>query len=332
MGRSRDDRPIRPVKIYVYELVPVGEPDEETGEYSRVRGARCDSRRREPHRRPERQGRHLVARARGRAARPSTTSSRGRVGDLVTGTVLQGTPDFTIIKIREGVEAELPALRRSSATRASATSARPTSTTATTSASRRSSSRCATPTPDAPQTPAASRRVPADRRLRAPTPTSSAAFSRSRCRRYTRASWRSSPIAREPGARSKVAVFIPRGQPRSGRRLRRAEGLPRPHGGRGAAQRARRRHPVEPRTRRSTYPTPFRRRRSRRVTIDEDNNYATVIVPDDQLSLAIGKEGQNARLAARLTGWHIDIKPAVASQGEPSVVDDEHAHRRGSAR
>ena len=45
-----------------------------------------------------------------------------------------------------------------------------------------------------------------------------------------------------------------------------------------------------------------------RVIIDEENNYATIIVPDDQLSLAIGKEGQNARLAARLTGWHIDIK------------------------
>ncbi|MFR2030276.1 MAG: hypothetical protein ACLS3M_01935 [Collinsella sp.] len=45
-----------------------------------------------------------------------------------------------------------------------------------------------------------------------------------------------------------------------------------------------------------------------RVVIDEDNHYATVVVPDDQLSLAIGKEGQNARLAARLTGWHIDIK------------------------
>ena len=39
-----------------------------------------------------------------------------------------------------------------------------------------------------------------------------------------------------------------------------------------------------------------------------------VIVPDDQLSLAIGKEGQNARLAARLTGCKIDIKPA--SQAE----------------
>ena len=45
-----------------------------------------------------------------------------------------------------------------------------------------------------------------------------------------------------------------------------------------------------------------------RVLVDEEKAYAGVIVPDDQLSLAIGKEGQNARLAARLTGWHIDIK------------------------
>jgi N utilization substance protein A len=45
-----------------------------------------------------------------------------------------------------------------------------------------------------------------------------------------------------------------------------------------------------------------------RVLINEDDHTATVIVPDDQLSLAIGKEGQNARLAAKLTGWRIDIK------------------------
>ena len=45
-----------------------------------------------------------------------------------------------------------------------------------------------------------------------------------------------------------------------------------------------------------------------RVLIDEEKAYAGVAVPDDQLSLAIGQEGQNARLAARLTGWHIDIK------------------------
>jgi N utilization substance protein A len=46
----------------------------------------------------------------------------------------------------------------------------------------------------------------------------------------------------------------------------------------------------------------------REVLVDDDGKQATVIVPDDQLSLAIGREGQNARLAARLTGWRIDIK------------------------
>jgi N utilization substance protein A len=42
--------------------------------------------------------------------------------------------------------------------------------------------------------------------------------------------------------------------------------------------------------------------------INPDERQAHVLVPDDQLSLAIGKEGQNVRLAARLTGWKIDIK------------------------
>ena len=49
------------------------------------------------------------------------------------------------------------------------------------------------------------------------------------------------------------------------------------------------------------------------VTILEDAKSCQVIVPDDQLSLAIGREGQNARLAARLTGYKIDIKPASQS-------------------
>ncbi len=48
--------------------------------------------------------------------------------------------------------------------------------------------------------------------------------------------------------------------------------------------------------------------RVREVLVDDENRQATVVVPDDQLSLAIGKEGMNARLAARLTGWRIDIK------------------------
>ena len=46
------------------------------------------------------------------------------------------------------------------------------------------------------------------------------------------------------------------------------------------------------------------------VTLLDEGKSCRVLVPDDQLSLAIGKEGQNARLAARLTGYKIDIKPA----------------------
>ena len=45
------------------------------------------------------------------------------------------------------------------------------------------------------------------------------------------------------------------------------------------------------------------------VTLLEEGRSCRVIVPDSQLSLAIGKEGQNARLAAKLTGYKIDIKP-----------------------
>ena len=48
--------------------------------------------------------------------------------------------------------------------------------------------------------------------------------------------------------------------------------------------------------------------RVREVIVDDEEKTATIIVPDDQLSLAIGKEGQNARLASKLTGWRIDIK------------------------
>jgi N utilization substance protein A len=58
--------------------------------------------------------------------------------------------------------------------------------------------------------------------------------------------------------------------------------------------------------------------RVREVLVDDENQQATVIVPDDQLSLAIGREGQNARLAARLTGWRIDIR----SESDFALDDD----------
>ena len=61
------------------------------------------------------------------------------------------------------------------------------------------------------------------------------------------------------------------------------------------------------------------------VRIDEETGTAEVIVPDYQLSLAIGKEGQNARLAARLTGWRVDIKSETQLADEEAYRGEEWA-------
>ncbi len=53
-----------------------------------------------------------------------------------------------------------------------------------------------------------------------------------------------------------------------------------------------------------------------RVFVDDENRTMTVIVPDDQLSLAIGKNGQNVRLAVKLTGWKIDVKSETMAAEE----------------
>ncbi|HEY2429723.1 MAG TPA: transcription termination factor NusA, partial [Acidimicrobiales bacterium] len=65
--------------------------------------------------------------------------------------------------------------------------------------------------------------------------------------------------------------------------------------------------------------------RVREVLLDEDTGVATVIVPDFQLSLAIGREGQNARLAARLTGWRIDIKSETQLEEERNYANQDWA-------
>jgi N utilization substance protein A len=67
------------------------------------------------------------------------------------------------------------------------------------------------------------------------------------------------------------------------------------------------------------------------VSTDPRTRTATVLVPRTQLSLAIGKDGQNARLAAKLTGWRIDIKPAPDSeQGGADETEDETGGREDS--
>jgi N utilization substance protein A len=66
--------------------------------------------------------------------------------------------------------------------------------------------------------------------------------------------------------------------------------------------------------------------------VDPVARSARVIVPDYQLSLAIGKEGQNARLAAKLTGWRIDIRPdTAAGVDEPAHTTGDVAEHHAAA-
>ena len=299
-------------RIFVYEMVPVGEPDEETGEYSEF-----EERDVTPNNvsRIAAQNAKSVISALVREAGLQSIYEEfsDRIGDLVTGTVLQVTPDFTIIKIREGVEAELPHYDQKRF-------------------------------PDEHNERPAGERYRHNQRIKTliidvRDPMSEEVRARGEQTRPAIVVSRTHPdlirrlfeievpevydgmveiksIAREPGARSKVAVYSrephldPVGAcvgPKGSRVRMVVEEL---HNERvdviqwnenpaiyvGAA--------LSP-------------AKVSSVQIDEENHYATVMVPDDQLSLAIGKEGQNARLAARLTGWHIDIKSASFSVEQP---------------
>jgi transcription termination/antitermination protein NusA len=302
-------------KIYVYELIPVGEPDEETGEYSEFeeRDVTPD----DVSRIAALNAKNVIGSIVRDAGRQSIYEEfSSRVGDLVTGTVLQGTPDFTIIKIRDGVEAELPHydLKRNPDER----NERPRNE------RYRHNQRLKTlivevrdPSTDEP-------------RARGEHARPSIVVSRTHPDLIRRLFEIEVPeiydglveiksIAREPGERSKVAVasrepnLDPVGAcvgPKGSRVRMVVEGL-----------RNERVDVIQWNENPAVYVSnALSPARVTRVDIDEENNYATVIVPDDQLSLAIGKEGQNARLAARLTGWHIDIKSASFA-GEPLVTD-----------
>ena len=311
-------------KIYVYELVPVGEPDEvvdeETGhvDYVYSEFAERDVTPDDVSRIAAQNAKSVINAIVREAGRKSIYEEfSDRVGDLVTGTVLQGTPDFTIIKIRDGVEAELPHYdqKRNPGER----NERPANE------HYRHNQRLKVlivevrdPRADAP-------------RARGEQARPAIVVSRTHPDLIRRLFEIEVPeiyegvveiksVAREPGARSKVAVFS------------RESNLD-PVGACVGPKGSRVRMVVEElRNERVDViqwsPDPavyvanaLSPAKVNRVSIDEDNNYATVIVPDDQLSLAIGKEGQNARLAARLTGWHIDIKP-VSYEGA-SLVDDD---------
>lgn len=312
-------------KVYVYERVPVEESyDEETDEYTEYTKKNVT---------PKDTSRIAAQHAKAAINALVRKSAReqifeefsDRIGDIITGTVLQSTPDFTIVKIRDGVEAELPHfdLRRHEGER----NERPLG-----------------------------ERYSHNQRIRAVIidvrdPNSTEPPVRGEHSRPPIVVSRTHPalirrlfelevpeiyegtveiksIAREPGQRSKVSV-------RSlDDRLDPVGACVGPKGSRVrtvvSELRGERVDVIlwdeDPGRYVANALSPAR---VNRVLIDEEKRYAGVIVPDDQLSLAIGKEGQNARLAARLTGWHIDIKNETLAQdilshvNVPAPADDD---------
>ena len=289
-------------KVWVYRLEPVDDSMDEEGNYQEIDVTPADtSRTAAQHAKAEI---NSIVRMAAREAIYEEFSKR--VGELITGTVLQVTNDFTILKIREGVEAELPHFDR-----------------------RRF--------PDEMNERPNGEYYQHNQRVRAvivgvrdPKAVQNGTASRGEHNRPAIIVSRTHPdlirrlfelevpevyegivevkaVSREPGTRSKVAVasleqhLDPVGAcvgPK-GTRVRTVV----------SELRGERIDVVlwdkDPAKYVANALSPAK---VTRVLADTENQYATVIVPDDQLSLAIGKEGQNARLAARLTGWHIDIK------------------------
>ncbi len=290
-------------RVYVYKLEPIGEPDEETGEYTEFE--EIDVTPSGTSRIAAQQAKIEIRQIVRNAAREQIYQEfSDRIGEEINGTVLQSTPDFEIVKIREGVEAELPHFDQ-----------------------RRF--------PEERNERPAGERYMHNQRLKAiiidvRDPNSTNQPVRGERQRPPIVISRTHPdlirrlfesevpevydgvvevksVAREPGIRSKVAVSSvdPKLDP--------VGACVGPKGGRVRAVVSELRGERVDVVLWSEDPEKFVANalspaKVTRVLVDPESNYATVIVPDDQLSLAIGKEGQNARLAARLTGYHIDIK------------------------
>ncbi len=311
-------------KVYVYKLVPKEESwDDETGLYTDF--DEVDVTPKDTSRTAYTHAKSVINDIVRNAGRQQIYEEFSkRIGDIITGTVLQTTPDFAIIKIREGVEAELPYFDQ-----------------------RRY--------PDELNERPAGERYSHHQQIRAiiidvRDPNSNQQPVRGERQRPSIVVSRTHPdlirrlfelevpevydgvveirsIAREAGVRSKVAVSS---------LDERLDPVGACVGPKGSRVRAGERVDVvlwsdDPAKCVANALSPAR---VSRVLVDDEDNYATVIVPDDQLSLAIGKEGQNARLAARLTGMHIDIKNESLARKVMSempedvdVVAEEGEHR-----
>ncbi len=309
-------------KFYVYERVPKeGSPEDENGdpqEFELLDVTPDDmSRIAAQHVKME-----INAIVRNAAREQVYREFAGRIGDIITGTVLQSTQDFTIIKIREGVEAELPHfdLRRYPDER----NERPQGERYL------HNQRLKAIIIDVRDPNASTQPVRGDRSR------PSIVVSRSHPELIKRLFELEVPeiydgivevrsIAREAGVRSKVAVSS------VDDRLDPVGACVGPKGSRVRTVVSELRGERVDVVQWSDNPAicvanALSPARVSNVIIDEENNYATVIVPDDQLSLAIGKEGQNARLAARLTGMHIDINYESLSSDILSNMSGAESH------
>lgn len=290
-------------KVYVYELVPVGEPDEETGEYTEFDTVDVT---------PEDSSRIAAMQAkveiksivRDASRKKVYEEYRYRIGDMILGTVLQTTHDFDIIKISEEVEAELPHFDQHRYP--DELNERPRNERY----SHNMRLRAVIIDVRNPDDPNQSVRGERQRK--------SIVLSRTDPRLVKRLFEQEIPevhddivrvrsVARDPGVRCKVAVSSSVDGPDP------VGACVGPKGSRVRAVVAELRGERVDVIQWSDDPARYIANalspaRVSRVVVDPETNRATVIVPDDQLSLAIGKEGQNARLAARLTGYHIDIK------------------------
>ena len=290
-------------KVYVYELVPIGEPDEETGEYTEfdtVDVTPADS-----SRIAAMQAKVEIRQIVRDASRKKVYEEyRHRIGDMILGTVLQTTHDFDIIKISEDVEAELPHFDQHRFP--DELNERPRNERYA------HNMRLSAVIIDVRNPDDHTQNVRGERQRK------SIVLSRTDPRLLKRLFEQEIPevhdeivrvraVVRDPGVRSKVAVSSSIDGPDP------VGACVGPKGSRVRAVVAELRGERVDVIQWSDDPERYIANalspaRVSRVVVDPESNRATVIVPDDQLSLAIGKEGQNARLAARLTGYHIDIK------------------------
>ena len=321
-------------KIYVYKLVPKDDSMDEEGNYTEFDEIdvtpKDTSRIAAQHAKAE-----INAIVRNAAREQIYEEFSQRVGDIITGTVLQSTPDFTIVKIREGVEAELPHFDRKR---------HPEERNERPAGERYSHNQRIKAVIIDVRDPNAQIAQP----VRGEHSRPSIVISRTHPELIRRLFELEVPeiydgvveirsIAREPGVRSKVAVSS------LDDRLDPVGACVGPKGSRVrtvvSELRGERVDVVlwddDPCKCVANALSPARVNRV--ITLEE--GFVTAIVPDDQLSLAIGKEGQNARLAARLTGMHIDIKneslaagvlsqmPAPVEEAEDLLGDEEEDHR-----